>query len=93
MISDSQVDHHYYDFERNNSLLARLTEFCNTVSDNCKSMKKWVDSVLKIVNRKKPSEQKSITFSFERSPPAIEWHLKVPEEEWGILTVCYIQVL
>ena len=86
------MDHHFYDFERDKGLLDKLLNFLNTVSENCKSMRKWVDSVMKIVQRRKsePSEQRPITFSFERSPPPIEWHLRVPEEEWGILTVCIL---
>ncbi|KAJ8668108.1 hypothetical protein QAD02_009771 [Eretmocerus hayati] len=91
------VDHHFYDFEKDNSLLDRLKDFLNTVAENCKSMEKWVDSVIKIVNRKikeksEPSKQRSKTLSFERSPPSVEWHLKVPEEEYGILTLHPIEI-
>lgn len=85
------MDHHFYDFERDRKLLEKLQSFLDTVSG--KSMRKWVDSVLKIVQRKcEPSEQRPITFSFERSPPLIENSIKIPEnnEESGILTV-YIQ--
>jgi son of sevenless-like protein len=81
------VDQHYYDFERDPSLLQELTQFLESIKG--KSMKKWVDSVLKIVQRKTDNDEnhRQITFNLGHSPPAIEYHLQVPENEFNLLTL------
>lgn len=81
------VDHHFYDFERDPKLLEQLLVFLETV--NGKLMRKWVESVLKIVQRKQEQEEnhKQITFAYGNSPPAIEHHLQVPESDINLLTL------
>uniref|UniRef100_A0A8C1XX59 Son of sevenless homolog 1 (Drosophila) n=1 Tax=Cyprinus carpio TaxID=7962 RepID=A0A8C1XX59_CYPCA len=69
------VEHHFYDFERDAQLLRRLEEFIGMVRG--KAMRKWVESITKIIQRKKQAQANgpSHNITFESSPPSIEWHL------------------
>lgn len=44
------VDHHYYDFERDQSLLHTLNTFLKNVKG--KAMKKMAESILKVIRRR-----------------------------------------
>ncbi|EDV58635.1 protein son of sevenless [Drosophila erecta] len=81
------VDHHFYDFEKDPMLLEKLLSFLEHV--NGKSMRKWVDSVLKIVQRKNEQEKsnKKIVYAYGHDPPPIEHHLSVPNDEITLLTL------
>lgn len=80
------VDYHYYDYQRDPSLLDKLHTFLDSI--NGKSMKKWADSVIKILQRKTTEAQKEITFAFDSPPPPIEVHMDFNEnEEFNILLV------
>lgn len=82
------VSYHYYDFEKDPSLLQKLVQFFDSIQD--KKMRKWADTVMKIVQRKTENEDRDhrpTTFAFNHSPPAIEYHLHVPENEFNLLTL------
>ncbi|XP_063803690.1 son of sevenless homolog 2 [Pseudophryne corroboree] len=69
------VEHHFYDFERDPELLDRMETFISNVKG--KSMKKWVESIAKIIRRKKQAQANGIShnITFESPPPPIEWHI------------------
>lgn len=80
------VDYHYYDYQRDPDLLDKLHAFLDSI--NGKSMKKWADSVIKILQRKTTEAQKEITFAFDSPPPPIEIHMDFNEnDEFNILFV------
>ncbi|KAH8400546.1 hypothetical protein KR222_006184 [Zaprionus bogoriensis] len=80
------VDHHFYDFEKDPTLLDRLLQFLNDV--NSKSMRKWVDSVRKINKQ----SNKKIVYAYGHDPPPIEYHLNVPDDEITLLTLHPLEV-
>uniref|UniRef100_A0A8B9MZL6 SOS Ras/Rac guanine nucleotide exchange factor 1 n=1 Tax=Accipiter nisus TaxID=211598 RepID=A0A8B9MZL6_9AVES len=88
------VEHHFYDFERDADLLQRLEEFIGTVRG--KAMKKWVESITKIINRKKQAQAigPSHNITFESPPPAIEWHISKPghTDTFDLLTLHPIEI-
>uniref|UniRef100_A0A4X2JWB1 SOS Ras/Rac guanine nucleotide exchange factor 1 n=1 Tax=Vombatus ursinus TaxID=29139 RepID=A0A4X2JWB1_VOMUR len=88
------VEHHFYDFERDADLLQRLEEFIGTVRG--KAMKKWVESITKIIQRKKMARDNGPghNITFESSPPAVEWHISRPghTETFDLLTLHPIEI-
>ncbi|KAM9315876.1 son of sevenless homolog 1 isoform 2-T2 [Gastrophryne carolinensis] len=88
------VEHHFYDFERDADLLVRLEEFIGTVRG--KAMKKWVESITKIIQRKKQAQANgpSHNITFESLPPPIEWHISRPGqlETFDLLTLHPIEI-
>ncbi|KAB7496925.1 Son of sevenless-like protein 2 [Armadillidium nasatum] len=76
------VDYHFYDFESDQPLLEKLTSFLDGVKG--KSMKKWVDSITKIILRKCNEEPREITFSHNKSPPSPKVHLHMEDRDWEL---------
>ncbi|XP_037073475.1 son of sevenless homolog 2-like [Pollicipes pollicipes] len=77
------VDHHFYDFERDQQLLQRLEAFLLEIKG--KVMRKWADSILKIIHRKRLNREElkpEVVFGVDRSPPPTEWHLFKSEDDW-----------
>lgn len=83
------VDQHFYDFERDPELLNRLLDFFETVRG--KALKKWVDSIHKVIQRRKTVEDAK-TFNFETKPPPIEWHIARKIEDFDLLTLHPIEI-
>uniref|UniRef100_A0A8C2VM34 SOS Ras/Rho guanine nucleotide exchange factor 2 n=1 Tax=Chinchilla lanigera TaxID=34839 RepID=A0A8C2VM34_CHILA len=88
------VEHHFYDFERDLELLERLESFISSVRG--KAMKKWVESIAKIIKRKKQAQANGIShnITFESPPPPIEWHISRPGqfETFDLMTLHPIEV-
>ncbi|KAK5873281.1 hypothetical protein PBY51_018333 [Eleginops maclovinus] len=88
------VEHHFYDFERDAHLLRRLEEFIASVRG--KAMRKWVESITKIIQRKKQVQVSvpSHSITFQNSPPPIEWHTCKPgnSEQFDLMTLHPIEI-
>uniref|UniRef100_A0A7N4PJB8 SOS Ras/Rho guanine nucleotide exchange factor 2 n=1 Tax=Sarcophilus harrisii TaxID=9305 RepID=A0A7N4PJB8_SARHA len=88
------VEHHFYDFERDLQLLEKLESFISSVKG--KTMKKWVESIVKIIKRKKQAQANGIShnITFESPPPPIEWHISRPGqyETFDLMTLHPIEI-
>ncbi|XP_063372256.1 protein son of sevenless-like [Cydia amplana] len=73
------VDQHFYDFEREPPLLERLRAFLESVDG--RPMRKWVQSVLKTVQRKseKSESDAGVSHVFSKPPPRVISHVANPE--------------
>ncbi|KAK8778665.1 hypothetical protein V5799_019991 [Amblyomma americanum] len=84
------VDHHYYDFERDASLLEKLRAFLDRVKG--KNMRKWVESINKVIQRRSEQLDEPREITFEKSPPHIEWYLCSAPDKFDILTLHPIEI-
>ncbi|TNN62229.1 Son of sevenless 1 [Liparis tanakae] len=88
------VEHHFYDFERDAFLLRRLEEFIASVRG--KAMRKWVESITKIIQRKKQVQVSvpSHSITFQNAPPPMEWHTCKPgnTEQFDLMTLHPIEI-
>ncbi|EDV19492.1 uncharacterized protein TRIADDRAFT_62057 [Trichoplax adhaerens] len=88
------VDHHFYDFAKDEILLDRLKEMVE--SKKGKSMRKWIESIVKIINRKEQEIYFSIASdtspTFDFSPPPIEWYIARKSDQYSILTLHPVEI-
>uniref|UniRef100_H3DPU3 Son of sevenless homolog 2 (Drosophila) n=1 Tax=Tetraodon nigroviridis TaxID=99883 RepID=H3DPU3_TETNG len=72
------VEHHFYDFENDPELRSQLEEYITSkIQLRGKSMRKWVESINKIIRRKLQTQSNGVShnITFESPPPPVEWHI------------------
>ncbi|XP_072171544.1 son of sevenless homolog 2-like [Diadema setosum] len=85
------VDQHFYDFDRDEQLLMRLEKFIEE-SVRGKGMRKWVESIKKIITRRWESEEQRHILTFERDPPPVEHHIAKTPDEFDLMTLHPIEI-
>lgn len=86
------VDHHYYDFARDPALLDRTTEFLKNIVSRKTKIKKWLDSILRSIAKKRDFGQATLPehFTFNGHPPEFEIKFNGSAEdpsEFNLLTL------
>ncbi|XP_060063048.1 son of sevenless homolog 2-like [Ylistrum balloti] len=84
------VDHHYYDFERDMSLLYKLQEFLAGVKG--KAMKKMAESIIKVIHRRFESQSTEREFTYQKPLPNVEWHLTREPKAFDLMTLHPIEI-
>ncbi|XP_069049351.1 son of sevenless homolog 2 isoform X2 [Lepisosteus oculatus] len=91
------VEHHFYDFETDPELLYRLEEYVtNVIQPRGKSMRKWLESINKIIRRKMQTQLNGVSHSitFGSPPPPVEWHISRAgqTETFALMTLHPIEI-
>ncbi|XP_063427477.1 son of sevenless homolog 2-like [Mytilus trossulus] len=84
------VDHHYYDFERDITLIHKLKEFLDNVKG--KAMKKMAESIIKVIHRRFESMSTERELTLQKQPPPVEWHITKKREEFHLMTLHPIEI-
>ncbi|ESO85451.1 hypothetical protein LOTGIDRAFT_210797 [Lottia gigantea] len=84
------VDQHFYDFERDETLLTKLKDFLATVKG--KAMKKMAESILKVICRRRESVNAEREITYQTELPAIEWHLTKIYTEFDLMTLHPVEI-
>ncbi|XP_039251718.2 son of sevenless homolog 1-like [Styela clava] len=85
------LEHHWYDFDRDEELLAEVEKFIGSVRG--KNMKKWARTMLKIIERKKKSSENNYPeFSFTEEAPPVEWNLTHDPSKFNLFTLHPIEI-
>lgn len=84
------VDHHYYDFERDQSLLHTLNTFLKNVKG--KAMKKMAESILKVIRRRFESVSTERDIIHAKPAPPIEWHHTKDKDQFDLMTLHPIEI-
>ncbi|XP_076464153.1 son of sevenless homolog 1-like [Babylonia areolata] len=84
------VDHHFYDFERDKTLLDNLREFLLNIKG--KAMRKMADSIIKVIQRRIESINTEREFTYQGKPPKIEWHLARKLEDCDLMSLHPVEI-
>ncbi|CAI9720907.1 son of sevenless homolog 1-like [Octopus vulgaris] len=84
------VERHFYDFERDKSLLQKLFSFLDRIQG--KAMRKMARSITKVIYRKVESSSTERGTVLQSVPPPFEWHLAFASEEFDLMTLHPIEI-
>lgn len=91
-----KVDESYKLYEYLQLMFVKYRAFFVCVLFLGKAMKKWVESIAKIIKRKKQAQANGIShnITFESPPPPIEWHISRPGqfETFDLMTLHPIEI-
>lgn len=88
------IDHHYYDFQRDEQLLKRLHDFLHENGPQAvRNMRKLFDHIFKVLERRRNQPQLDPLGVPLGTKPQVEWHITQDEKEFSLFTVSCLALL